>query len=1052
MPNFQLKLLCLCLCALAAFPAAAAAAGEVEFNRDVRPILSNNCFYCHGPDQHKRKAKLRLDTREGATGERGGSRAIDPDDLAGSELIGRIFSQDPEEMMPPPESHHKLTDTEKQTLRTWVAQGAKYEDHWSFIPPRKPAVPGAPGRNPIDAFILDRLDEAKLTPQPEAGRETLIRRTSFDLTGLPPTPAEVDAFVNDPSPDAYERLVDRLLASPHFGERMTLEWMDAARYGDTSVMHADGPRDMWPWRDWVIQAYNDNMPFDQFTVEQIAGDLLPDATTSQKIASGFNRNHATSDEGGAIPEELRVSYVVDRVKTTSTVWLALSMECAQCHDHKYDPISQEDYYKFFAYFNNTTDPGMQTRNGNQNPVVNVIPLDAEREIEAIAARHGEARAQLEAHKQAADPAFEIWLANVERASASRPPEPAGLSHHFPLTERDGNTITDAISSKQGNLAGTFVKAKHDDHERGLGFDGKTSFAFDGLTARERDQPFTFSAWLKLPQNAGGSIFARMDVGNRYRGYDFWVQGRNVGTHIISAWPDNALKVIGSEALEANRWQHVAISYDGSSKPEGIKIYIDGKLTGNKVEQNSLQDSIATDTPFRIGSRSQGGNFTGEADDLRIYGRALSPQEVASLMGDPIAPILAIPAEQRSDQQRLQLRDRYFNTADPAFASLLAEADKLASDEKKLRDQHKTTSMIMQDETNNPRMTYILDRGQYDSPIKDKVIPVGIPAALGSLPADAPANRLGLARWLTRPEHPLTARVAVNRLWAMLFGSGIVKTSGDFGNQGEWPSHPQLLDWLAVDFTEHGWDIKRTIRQIVTSDAYRRSSAIAADLLEADPENRLLARGPRFRLHAEFIRDNALAVSGLLEPKIGGPGVKPYQPANIWNEVSLNGGLRYPQDHGENLYRRAMYTYWKRSAPMPSMLIFDVPSREMCSVQRPRTNTPLQALVTLNDPQFVEAARALAERLIKEGGDSPESRIDFGFRLTISRHPNPREVEILGQALASQREFFNSDPKRAAEFLKVGESERDESIDPIEHATWAVIAQMILNLDETVTRG
>ncbi len=521
----------------------------------------------------------------------------------------RIFSSDPEEVMPPPDTHQVLTAAEKQVLKEWVEQGPNTKP-LVVHPPAEDTAPESTSANPIDAFILERLGDAKLQAQPQADRPTLIRRASFDLTGLPPTPAEVDAFVDDASPDAYEKLVDRLLASPHFGERMALEWMDAARYGDSSVMHADGPRDMWPWRDWVIQAYNDNMPFDRFTVEQIAGDLLPDATTGQKIASGFNRNHATSDEGGAIPEELRVSYVVDRVKTTSTVWLALSMECAQCHDHKYDPISQEDYYQFFAYFNNTTDPGMQTRNGNQAPVVTVIAPEAEREIEAAAARHSEATTQLEAHRKAAEPAFETWLAGAEKDLARQSPEPAGLAHHFPLTERKGDQVADTIAGKQGKLTGEFLATKREGSDRGLRFDGKNSFAFDGHPKRKRDQPFTFSAWLKLPRNSGGSIFARMDVGNRYRGYDFWVQGRSVGTHIISSWPDDALKVVSSESLEPNQWQHVAISYDGSSKPEGIKIYIDGKLVGNKVEQDSLQGPIATDTPFRIGSRSQGGNFNG----------------------------------------------------------------------------------------------------------------------------------------------------------------------------------------------------------------------------------------------------------------------------------------------------------------------------------------------------------------------------------------------------------------------------------------------------------
>jgi hypothetical protein len=512
MPNSRSILFALALALAIQALQLGAAAGLIEFNRDVRPILSNNCFYCHGPDQHKRKARLRLDTHDGAIEDRKGSRAVDPENLAASDLIARIFSSDPEEIMPPPDTHQKLTETEKRTLKAWVEQGAEYQDHWSFIPAKKAPLP-AVSRNPIDAFIQDRLKATSLTPLPEASKETLIRRTSFDLTGLPPTPAEVDTFLADQSPEAYEKLVDRLLASPHFGERMTLDWMDAARYGDSSVMHADGPRDMWPWRDWVIKAYNDNMPFDQFTVEQIAGDLLPNATTAQKIASGFNRNHATSDEGGAIPEELRVGYVVDRVKTTSTVWLALSMECAQCHDHKYDPISQKDYYKFFAFFNNTTDPGMQSRRGNQTPVVSVISSEAQKNIDTAAARHKAAADKLESHRKAAVPAFQNWLAETQKDTKPQVPEPSSLAHHFPLTERKGKHIADAITGKKGTVEGKFHATKRDKLDRGLKFDGKNNFAFSDLPQRERDQAFTFSAWLKLPQNSGGSVLARMDVGD-----------------------------------------------------------------------------------------------------------------------------------------------------------------------------------------------------------------------------------------------------------------------------------------------------------------------------------------------------------------------------------------------------------------------------------------------------------------------------------------------------------------------------------------------------------
>ena len=1024
-----MRLFSRCLVWLVAL-ATSSGAREIEFNRDVRPILSNNCFACHGPDEHQRKAKLRLDL---------------PDDrIDADELVYRILSDDPDELMPPPDSHHKLTKAEKRTLQLWVDQGMQYQTHWSFIPPKKSPPPQNGTATTIDAFIKEKLDEAGLAPQAEAEKHTLIRRASLDLTGLPPTPAEVDTFIADRSPDAFERVVDRLLASPHFGERMAVDWMDVARYGDSSVMHADGPREMWPWRDWVIAAYNDNMPFDQFTIEQIAGDLLPNATTAQKIASGFNRNSASSDEGGAIPEELRVGYVVDRVKTTSTAWLALSMECAQCHDHKYDPISQKDYYRFFAYFNNTTDPGMQTRKGNQAPVVPVIAPQAQKKIDIATKQHQQARNKLKAYRQSTIPAFDQWLAIAEKEAAPPPPAPPGLIHHFPLSERSGNKITDLVTNDKAN-------GKLQQGERGLKFDGKTSYKFAKQPPRERDQPFTFSAWIKLPKSSHGSLFARMDVGNQYRGYDFWIQGRSIGTHIIHQWPGNALKVVSTESLLLNKWQHVSISYDGSSKADGIKIYIDGKLSKNKVEQDSLNASILTDTPFRIGRRSQGGHFRGEAEDIRIYDRVLKQAEIASLGHDPISTIIATPRDQRSSEQINQLQEHFLNTTDKTFLSLQEDTRKLAATEKALRNQHKTTTMVMQDNTDKPRKTYILDRGMYDSPIEDEVIPVGIPAAIGQLPQNAPANRLGLAQWITQPDHPLTARVAVNRIWAMLFGTGIVKTSGDFGNQGEWPSHHALLDWLAVDFAENNWDVKRLIKQIVMSEAYRRSSATTPELTHADPENRLLARGPRFRLHAEFIRDNALATSGLLVKKIGGPSVKPYQPPNIWNEISLNGGLRYKRDSGEKLYRRSLYTYWKRSAPLPSMLILDAPTREICAVGRPRTNTPLQALVTLNDPQFVEAARAMAQRLILESKET-DTRIAQAFRLATAREPNTSEIEILKTALDEQLQNFKADPTKATQFLGIGESKRDESLDPVEHAAWTIISQMILNLDETLTRG
>lgn len=1035
------------------------AADAIDFNRDIRPILSSNCFLCHGPDAHDRKAKLRLDTREGAIRLNDGVRAIDPDALADSEFLHRIASSDKEEVMPPPESHKVLSEEQKTLLRKWILSGAEYKEHWAFLPPAKTTAPSTQEKarihNPVDSFILANLAKAGLKQSAEADRRTLIRRVTYDLTGLPPAPGDVEAFVSDKSPQAYEKVVDRLLATERYGERMALAWMDAARYGDSSVMHADGPRDMWAWRDWVIDAYNSNMPFDQFTTEQLAGDLLPDATIGQRVASGFNRNHATSDEGGAFAEELRVEYVVDRVKTTANVWMGLTMECAQCHDHKYDPISQREYYQMFAYFNNTTDPGMQTRGGNQSPVVNVPPREQADKLAGLRKAIEASDRKLDEYRRAAVPEHVKWLRVAQKSAGNAAPEPDGLAHFFPLDERDGKQVKAGVGGGVGQVGGKLSPAGRDGGG-GLRFDGKTSITFSSWPPRERDQPFTFAAWLKVPGNGNGSVMARMDVGQAFRGYDFWIQNRAVGTHIISNWPQNALKVVSAQPLAADKWQHVAVVYDGSSKASGVKIFIDGKLVGNKVEQDTLKDSIATQTPFKIGSRSSGGNFNGEVDELRVYNRALSGSEIQRLGGDPIQGILATPADKRTQEQKMLLLEHYLSSKDKGYQQLVASHNKLLAEENGIKGQKGTSVMVMQDNPSNKiRKTYILDRGAYDQPIKegpDAVIHPGIPSALPDLAEGAAPNRLGLARWLTSGKNPLTARVAVNRYWALLFGRGLVKSVDDFGNQGSPPSHPELLDWLAVDFVESGWDVKRMLKQIVLSATYRQSSKLTPQLAKADPENILLARSPRFRLQGEFIRDTALDVSGLLVTHVGGPSVKPYQPPNIWNEVSLNGGLRYKRDSGEKLYRRSMYTYWKRSAPMPNMLIFDAPTREKCMIQRPITNTPLQALVTLNDPQFVEAARALSQRLIKEGGNNTASRINLGFHLVLSRPATPDETTVIERILGNQLARFRSDPKKATEFLAVGDTTRDETLDAAEHAAWMVVGQLLLNMDEALTRG
>jgi hypothetical protein len=1023
-------------------------AATPRFNADIRPLLSQNCFQCHGPDPKHREADLRLDTAEGiAQAFSGGTQK--------SEGWQRITTSDPDLQMPPPSSHKELRPAEIEMLRRWIVAGASWEGHWAFQSPVKPEIPQVKAqvrvKNPIDAFILARLEQEKLSPSPEADRERLLRRVTFDLTGLPPSLEEIDAFLADASPDAYEKVVDRLLASQHYGERMAVAWLDAARYGDTSVFHADGPRDMWPWRDWVIQAFNNNQPYDQFTIEQLAGDLLPDASLEQKIATGFNRNNATTDEGGAIAEEFRVEYAIDRVKTTSLVWLGLSLECAQCHDHKYDPISQEDYYRFYAYFNQAADPGMQTRGGNQAPLVNVLDREAIAKAESIKQELAGLQQRQAQHAKQALPQFEKWAQQAAVAAKEQPRLPDDLHAYLPLDESEGAEAKVFVGAENrqakvsgkpqwetGKQAGAFALA------------GGNYLDAGDVGDFERNQAFSYGAWLKPGGGGNGAVLARMDDGNAHRGYDLFVTGNRVAVHIIHAWPNNAIKINTKGVLKPDAWQHVFVTYDGSSKAAGIQVYFDGQPQEWTIEQDRLSETIRTDKPLYLGRRNPGAPFTGGVDDVRLYGRALTQAEVLALAGsDPIGPLLAKSPAEWNDVERTTLLEHYLQNHDEPYRQLGQQIANLkssiAASEKPV-----STVMVMQD-VPSPRATFVLDRGNYHSPNKDQPVEPGVLTELAPLPEDAPGNRLGLAQWLVRPDHPLTARVAVNRWWEMLMGTGLVRSVEDFGAQGEMPSHPALLDWLAVDFVEHGWDVKRTLKQIVMSNTYRQSSRVTPELLERDPENRLLARGPRFRLQGEFIRDNALSASGLLVPTIGGPSVKPYQPPGLWQEVSIN-NIRFEQDHGEKLYRRSLYTYIKRSAPPPAMLIFDAPSREKCVLRRSRTNTPLQALVTMNDPQFVEAARVLAEQALKQGGATLDEQITFAYRRVTGLQPSALVLETLKQSHAAELEVFAADSERAKKLLAIGESKRDEALDAAQHAALSVICSMILNLDVTLTRG
>jgi mono/diheme cytochrome c family protein len=993
----------------------------VEFNRDVRPILSDNCFRCHGPDRARRKADLRLDTKDGAFADLGGRHALVPGDPDKSELLRRVAADNPRERMPPMKSGRRLTERQIQLLRRWIEQGSKWQAHWSLIAPKRPPLPRVQNTawpvNPIDFFVLERLEREGLRPSPPADRTTLIRRVTLDLTGLPPTPAEVDAFLNDASPDAYEKLVDRLLASPRYGERMAVPWLNAARYADTNGYQTDGERFMWRWRDWVIEAFNRNMPFDQFTIEQLAGDMLPNATLDQRIASGFNRNHRGNAEGGIIPEEYAVEYVVDRVDTTATVWLGLTLGCARCHDHKFDPVTQKEFYRLFAYFNNVPERGKAIKYGNSPPM-----------IKAPTREQQELFRKMQAQLAAAECLYQTLQSRVAAAQAewekSLPASPTldgaiteGMIAHFPLAGDKGE------------------------------FDGQRSFDAGDVAHFGFYDKFSLTARVRPRGTQGGTILSRMIDSPQAAGYSVVLKNGQVHVHLVVRWLDDAIRVHTEERIATDRACHVVVTYDGSRVAAGIKIYLDGRPAKLVLDLDDLNQDFQTKEPLRLGAgHGPDMRFHGTIDDVRIYDNALSGEDAHILATtDTVNAIAARPADQRTPPQALKLH-RYFldHAAPPDIRQEREQLLALRRQRDRLIESFPTT-MVMQ-EMPVPRDTFVLIRGEYDKH-GEKVTP-GVPASLPPLHAGAPNNRLGLARWLVDPANPLTARVTVNRYWQMLFGVGLVKTVEDFGSQGEWPSHPELLDWLATEFVRSGWNVKAFLRTIVTSATYRQSSKVSPELLRRDPENRLLARGPRFRLSAEMVRDQALFAAGLLVEKIGGPSVKTYQPASLWKEL---GDTEYKQDHGENLYRRSLYTFWKRTVAPPNMIAFDAAGRETCIVRQTRTNTPLQALTLMNDVTYVEASRMLAQRVLKEGGATPEQRLTRMFRLLTARPPRPAELRILCADLEQHRKRYHGDRAAALKLLSVGEAKRDDRLDTAEMAAYTAVANVILNLDETITR-
>jgi hypothetical protein len=1028
-------------------PAASVSAqARVDFQRDIRPILSDNCFLCHGPDASARKANLRLDLHEDAlTARRNGTPIVagKPDQ---SLLYKKIMETDPARRMPPLSTHKILTDAQKATIRLWIEQGADWKQHWAFVTPVRPDLPAVKdrkwARTPIDRFVLAKIEAAGLSPSPEANRHALIRRVSLDLTGLPPRPEDVSAFVADRSPDAYEKVVNRLLSSPHYGEHRARYWLDAARYGDTNGLHYDNYRGgIWPYRDWVVKAFNANLPFDRFAVEQLAGDLLPNPTLDQRIATGFVRNNTTTNENGVIEEEVRFQYVKDRADTAGTVFLGLTVGCATCHDHKFDPISQKDHYAFEAFFNNTTERIMDNNRPDPPPVV-IVPAEHERgRWVALEAQRTSLRARMDKARTAPNRRFDEWLRSTARAQ-----------------------LQDPLASAELLAAPTF--------------DGTSLITLPGLKL-SGSEPFSMSAWVHLPKivlhpgQTGGAhasvIAAQMTVGDPEAkpaipatGWIFEIDEGVARLRLI----DTAGKVIRAQApynkpVQAGTWNHLTFTYDGNRTEDGYAFYLNGTRLpierGAYGAQDStiapeLKDSVKNSAPLTIGANAIGEKgLDGSVGQFRVFNRVISEEEARLAAAWPAISVAASKdAAQLSASERDALKLYYLVQHDADYQALSTEFARVSVEHRAI-ELRSNTAMVLEERPDAKPAAHLLFRGMYDQP--RELLEARTPSFLPPMSPELPRNRLGLAQWIVDRRNPLFARVTVNRFWQELFGAGILESADDFGAQAQPPSHPELLDWLAVEFRESGWDVKRLMTLIVTSATYRQSAAISPEKLTADPDNVLLARGPRFRLDGEVVRDSALAASGLLVPKLGGPPVKPYQPAGVWEGTSMvsSNTRYYKQDSGEALYRRSLYTLWKRQAPPAAMDIFDGPTREACVVRRERTNTPMQALVTMNDPQFVEAARVLAQKALQASRTDANGAIDFMTVRVLARTFAPAERTIVTRAYEDFLAHYRANPTAATQLLAVGESPAVQALPPAELAALTMVANQLFSLDETLNK-
>ncbi len=1053
----------------------AASAPEVDFQRQVRPILADNCFQCHGPDESTRQVRLRLDTEAGAFTERPTGHPIVRGDAGASLVYQRVTHADVRLRMPPAHTNKTLSDEQIDVLRRWIDEGAAWDQHWAFEPivrPEPPAVADADwARGPLDRFVLARLEAEGLAPAPEADRRILARRAALDLTGLPPDPALLDAFLNDPSEDAYEKFVDRLLATEQWGEHRARYWLDAARYGDTHGIHIDNYREMYPYRDWVIRAFNRNKPFDEFTVEQVAGDLLPEPSLDQLVASGFQRNNITTNEGGVVPEEYEAIYAKDRAETIGNVFLGLTVGCATCHDHKFDPIRQSEFYALTAFFRNTTQYVMDGNVSDPPPIL-VVPRDAERELwYDLREEAADVEVRMAQRAAAVDAAFTEWLATGEHRTLRSPLEEETQWMRLDLDEAgsasfemDGRRHPVALeggakieAGPQGNAALRF---------------GDGSWASLPPVPLDTDTPFSIALWIHQPEQEGNFVVAgQYDAGDDMRGWSMDIGSRQLSFRMTGEpGPDGegrpAPRVAPSNLrrLPPGEWTHIVITHDGTGERAGMNVFRDGDVveaSGSEYFTRAI-GSIRTGLPLELGrgrTRGRGGRdelemryFNGGGiADLRVFNRSLTAQEakVVSLWSTLERAREKHP-EALDETEREALRLHYLSVKDERYRGLVARSREIEREWRELRRRGGVTH-VMNERTDGEAAAHVLFRGMYDQP-RERVT-AGTPAALPPLEESWPRNRLGLARWLVDDRNPLTSRVTVNRFWQQVFGAGLVTTSEDFGAQGDPPTHPALLDWLAVEFRESGWDVKQFFRTLVTSAVYRQSALATPEKVEADAGNRLFSRGPRFRMDAEMVRDYALAASGLLVRKIGGPSVRPYQPAGVWSTVAMpqSNTRAYRQDEGEALYRRSLYTFWKRSAPPPSMEIFNAPTREHSVVRRERTNTPLQALVTMNDPQFVEASRHLAQRAMRQTGEQFDPGLDFVTLRLLARRLDDAERDVARRSYEGLVEVYRAAPDEAQRLLRVGDSLPDDTLPAAESAAWTMLVTQVLNLDEALNK-